>query len=82
MLELRDGARFAHEPLGELWRRRETQIEHFHRDVTAQGFVSHAEDRGESTFAQQGADSKFVSESLLQARAEPGEIQRHGGRKT
>jgi hypothetical protein len=82
VLELRHGARLTHEPLGELRGGGQSEIQHLHRDLAAHGFVAHAEHRGEATFAQQCADSKLVSESLLQAGTEAREIQRHGGRKT
>ena len=80
--ELRDGARLPDETRGQLGRGSKSEIENLDRDRAVLGLVFHAEYGGEATFAQQGAHPKFVSESLLQACAEPGEIQRHGGRKT
>ena len=82
VLEPRDGARLPHEALGQRRRGREAEVEDFDREVAGQGLVPHPEHRREATLAQQGANGKFVPERLLQAAAQRGEIEGHGGRQT
>ena len=83
MLQVSDGARLAHEPLGERGGGRETEVEDLDCHVAVERGVVNSKDGGEAAFAQEGTDGKFVAQGLLQATTERGEIQRtHGGRET
>jgi hypothetical protein len=83
VLEPGDGARLAHEALRERRGGSEAEVDDLDRDVALERRVANAEHGGKATFAQEGADGKFVAQGPLQAFAERGEIQRpHGGRET
>ena len=83
VLQVGDGARLAHEALGERGGGCETEVEDFDRHVAVERGVVNAKNGGEAAFAQEGTDGKFVAQGLLQATTERGEIQRaHGGRET
>jgi len=83
VLQVSDGARLAHEPLGQRGGRCETEVEDLDRHVAVERGVVNPKYGGEAAFAQEGADGKFVAQGLLQATTQRGEIQRtHGGRET
>jgi len=82
MLEPGDRTCLAHEADGERRGRREPEIHDLHRDVAARPMLPRAKHRGEPAFAQQVADGKFISQGLLQALAQRGDIEGHDGRET
>ncbi len=77
MLEARDRLRFVQEALGDVVRRRELHVQHFHRDVAVQRVVVGAEHGREAPLTQQRANGKFRTKRLLQALLEGFEV--HGG---
>ena len=66
VLELRDGARLAHEPLGQRRRRGEIQVQDLYRDVPAQREVTHSEHGGKAALPEERAHGKFRAQGLLQ----------------
>ena len=82
VLELPAGARLAHEAFRQPWRGHQAQVEHLYRDVPVLRLVAHAEHGGETAFAEQIPDAKFLAERFLEATTQCGEIERHGGRET
>ncbi len=79
MLEPCDGLRFAQKALGDGRGGGELDVEDLDRDIAIQGVVAGAEDGCKAPLTQQRANSKFLSERLLQALLEGFEV--HGGGK-